>query len=89
MTKEAYKEGQLEGGASFKKPVKSSYHYYQLAANVVWLVLVGWALAMGHLMAAMVSVRLSSCVFLVTVVQCRNMRCLQVSTPDVCFLTCA
>lgn len=55
VTKEAYKEGQLEGGASFKKPVKSSYHYYRIAANVVWLVLVGWALAMGHLMAAMVS----------------------------------
>ncbi len=61
MTKEAYKEGQLEGGASFKQPVKSSYHYYRIAANVVWLVLVGWALAMGHLMAAMVSVRLSAC----------------------------
>lgn len=57
MTKEAYKEGQMEGGASFKNaPIKSSYHYYRLAANIVWLVLVGWALAMGHLIAAMVSV---------------------------------
>jgi Inner membrane component domain len=58
VTKEAYKEGQLEGGSSFKNaPAKKSYHYYRLAANIVWLVLVGWALAMGHLMAAIVSVR--------------------------------
>lgn len=55
VTKEAYREGELDG--SFKKsPVKGAYYYYRLAGNVVWLVLAGWALALGHLMAAMVSV---------------------------------
>jgi uncharacterized membrane protein YccF (DUF307 family) len=53
VTKEAFKEGQLDG--SFKNPVNGVWYYYRIAANIVWLVLVGWALAMGHLMAAIVS----------------------------------
>ena len=32
------------------------WYYYRFGANVVWLVLVGWALAMGHLFAAIISV---------------------------------
>ncbi len=56
VTKEAYSEGQLDG--SFKNPVKGAWYWYRLAGNIVWLVLVGWALALGHLMAAIVSVRL-------------------------------
>lgn len=56
VTKEAYTEGQLDG--SFKNPVKGAWYWYRLAGNIVWLVLVGWALALGHLMAAIVSVRL-------------------------------
>lgn len=54
VTKEAYREGELDG--SFKKsPVKGAYYYYRLVGNIVWLILAGWALALGHLMAAMVS----------------------------------
>lgn len=37
--------------------MKGAWYYYRIAANIVWLVLVGWALAMGHLMAAIFSVR--------------------------------
>lgn len=52
VTKEAYFEASAQNTDIRDKPLKGAWYWYAIAANVVWLVTVGWALALGHLMTA-------------------------------------
>jgi len=55
VTKEAYRENSAQNTDIRAKPLKGAWYYYAMAANIVWLVTVGWGLALGHLMAAIFS----------------------------------